>query len=102
MYSCHEAGQGGNAAEHLYEGQTGDPKVELEKLTNWESGLQTHEQDMEIGYEDKPSTLTYEGLERRFLDEIMKLSKELCDAEEQENARHREVSLYSETITILC
>ncbi|XP_052181660.1 uncharacterized protein LOC127794528 [Diospyros lotus] len=99
---CPDLGQGGNAAEHLYEGQRRDPKVELEKLTNWESGLQTHEQDMEIGYEDKPSTLTHEGLERRFLDEIMKLSKELCDAEEQENARHREISLYSETITILC
>ncbi|KAL7228365.1 hypothetical protein ACSBR2_007144 [Camellia fascicularis] len=52
------------------------PKVDSLKQPNMESGFQAHEQDMEIGYEDKPSTLTFEGLEQRFLDEIMKLAKE--------------------------
>ncbi|KAI8029451.1 hypothetical protein LOK49_LG01G00266 [Camellia lanceoleosa] len=69
-------GQGGNAARSLYEGQMPDPKVDSLKQPNMESGFQAHEQDMEIGYEDKPSTLTFEGLEQRFLDEIMKLAKE--------------------------
>ncbi|GMP22146.1 hypothetical protein CsSME_00000291 [Camellia sinensis var. sinensis] len=83
-------GQGGNAARSVYEGQMPDPKVDSLKQPNMESGFQAHEQDMEIGYEDKPSTLTFEGLEQRFLDEIMKLAKEQSDAEDAENAKHRE------------
>ncbi|KAL6989173.1 hypothetical protein U1Q18_014925 [Sarracenia purpurea var. burkii] len=83
-------GQGGNAAQSLYGEQMPNPKVELENQTYKESRLQAHEQDMEIGYEDKPSMLTFEGLEQRFLDEIVKLAKEHSDAEDAENARHRE------------
>lgn len=46
---------------------------------------------MEIGYEDKPQLLTFEGLERRFQDEIFNLIKEQADAEDAENTRHKEV-----------
>ncbi|XP_017984214.1 PREDICTED: uncharacterized protein LOC18586868 [Theobroma cacao] len=45
---------------------------------------------MEIGYEDNPSPLTFEGLERKFHDEIMQLVKEQSDAEDKEIARHKE------------
>ncbi|KAL6506503.1 hypothetical protein OROGR_024684 [Orobanche gracilis] len=54
-------------------------------------GAQSHEEDMDIGYEDNSRlTQTFEGLEQRFLDDIMKLSREQTDAEDAENARHRE------------
>lgn len=88
--SQNNEGQGGNPAQSPYGGQMPDPKMDLEKQTNKEHRLSAHEQDMEIGYEDKPSTLSFEGLEQRFLDEIMKLAKEQSDAEDAENARHRE------------
>ena len=52
---------------------------------------QSHEEDMDIGYEDNRMPPTLEGLEQRFVDDIMKLSKEQTDAEDAENARHREV-----------
>ena len=48
---------------------------------------------MEIGYDDKPTTLTFGGLEQRFLDEIMKLACEQHEAEKAENTRHKEVSI---------
>ncbi|MED6109737.1 hypothetical protein PIB30_036386 [Stylosanthes scabra] len=52
---------------------------------------QSHEQDMEIGYEKgTPPPPTYEGLEQRFIDEITKLARERSDAEDAEFARHNE------------
>ncbi|CAK9171114.1 unnamed protein product [Ilex paraguariensis] len=85
----HEAGQGG--IRSLYRGQTPDLKVQIEKQASKEPSLQSHEQDMEIGYEeDKPSSLTFEGLEQKFQDEILKLIKEHGDEEDAENTRHRE------------
>lgn len=45
---------------------------------------------MEIGYEDNPLLQTFEGLDKKFLNEIMKLVKEQTDAEDAENVRHRE------------
>lgn len=49
---------------------------------------------MEIGYEDNPLLQTFEGLDKKFLNEIMKLVKEQTDAEDAENVRHREVSIH--------
>ncbi|XP_019459496.1 PREDICTED: uncharacterized protein LOC109359331 [Lupinus angustifolius] len=51
---------------------------------------QSHEQDMEIGYEETPPTPTYEGLEQRFKDEIMKLAGEQSDAVNAEFIRYKE------------
>ncbi|XP_052186622.1 uncharacterized protein LOC127797617 [Diospyros lotus] len=73
-----------------YEGQRQDPKLALEKQGNNETRSHPLEEDMNIGYEDNPLSQTYEGLEQRFVDDIMKLSKEQADAEDAENARHRE------------
>ena len=69
-----------------------DRKVDLERQANNESRLHPHEQDMEIGYEHKPSQLSYEALEQKLQDELLKLVKEQNDAEDKENTRHREVS----------
>ncbi|KZV55256.1 hypothetical protein F511_06733 [Dorcoceras hygrometricum] len=52
--------------------------------------MQSHEEDMEIGYEDKPQLVTFEGLERRFHDDVFNLIKEQSDAEDAENIRHKE------------
>ncbi|KAF7146918.1 hypothetical protein RHSIM_Rhsim03G0094100 [Rhododendron simsii] len=90
MQRMQQNGQGGNPEQSPYGGQMADPKADSDKQTNKEPRPQAHEQDMEIGYEDKPSTPSFEGLEQRFLDEIMQLAKEQCDAEDAENARHRE------------
>ncbi|ESW16197.1 hypothetical protein PHAVU_007G136700 [Phaseolus vulgaris] len=51
---------------------------------------QPHEQDKEIGYEESTSPATYEGLEHKFIDEIMKLTRDRSDAEDAEFARHKE------------
>ena len=48
---------------------------------------------MEVGYEQDLLSQTLEGLEKKFLDDIMKLAKEQNDAEDAENIRHREVSI---------
>lgn len=48
---------------------------------------------MDVGYENKPLSQTFEGLEQKFLDDIMKLAKEQSDAEDAENARHKEVCM---------
>lgn len=54
---------------------------------------QAREEDMNVGYEGNHLSHTFEGLEQKFLDEVLKLAKEQSDAEDSENARHREVSL---------
>ncbi|XP_042512227.1 uncharacterized protein LOC122087231 [Macadamia integrifolia] len=84
-------GQGGDPSRSYYQGQRPDPKLGVEKQTIKDPRSQNHEQDMEIGYEDNNTfAQTFEGLEQKFLDEIMKLTKEQNDAEDAENARHRE------------
>ncbi|XP_059665857.1 uncharacterized protein LOC132311777 isoform X2 [Cornus florida] len=90
MSHMYNEGQRGNATRPFHQGQMLDAKVELEIQGNKEPRLQSHEQDMEIGYEDKPLPLTFENLEQKFQGEVMKLMKEQWDAEDAENARHRE------------
>ncbi|XP_071709483.1 uncharacterized protein [Rutidosis leptorrhynchoides] len=84
-------GQGADASRSYYQsqGQRSDPRSISEKQVN-DIRSQPREADMEIGYDDNVAAQTYEGLEQRFYDEILKLSKELNDAEDAENARHRE------------
>lgn len=91
MVAC-VIGQGGDAPRSYYQGQRSDRRMALQKQGNNDPRCQPHEEDMDIGYEDKPMLQNFEGLEQRFLDDIMKLAKEQTDAEDAENARHREVS----------
>lgn len=83
-------GQGGDTSRSYFQGQRQDSKMALERQGNNDPRSQPREEDMDIGYEDNPSSRTFEGLEQRFLDDVMKLSKEQTDAEDAENARHRE------------
>lgn len=83
-------GQGGDAPRPYYQGQRPDFKMASEKQGNSDPRSLPPEEDMDIGYEDKHLSQTFEGLEKRFLDDLMKLSKEQSDAEDAENARHRE------------
>eukprot|EP00250_Pteridium_aquilinum_P020623 c24889_g2_i2 orf=528-1979(-) len=46
--------------------------------------------ERELGYDQQSSGQTLEGLEHSFVQETMQLTKELNDAEDKENARHRE------------
>lgn len=52
--------------------------------------------DLEIGYDDNNLPLTFDGLEQKFLQDFLKLSKEQQAAEDTENARHREVCTVSD------
>lgn len=88
------AGQGGDTSRSYFQGQRPDPKLAMEKQNNNDSRSQSHNEDMDLGYEDKPSSQTFEELEQKFLDDIRKLTKEQNDAEDAEIARHKEVSLY--------
>jgi len=83
-------GQGGDAPRPYYQGQRPDFKMASEKQGNNDPRSLPPEEDMDIGYEDKHLSQTFEGLEKRFLDDLTKLSKEQSDAEDAENARHRE------------
>ncbi|KAJ4849637.1 hypothetical protein Tsubulata_017747 [Turnera subulata] len=84
------ASQGGNGTRSYYHGQTPDPKLGTENQVNNEARAQPHEQDMEVGYEDNLLPLSFEGLERKFHDDVMRLAKEHNEAEDAENVRHRD------------
>ncbi|KAK6119834.1 hypothetical protein DH2020_046429 [Rehmannia glutinosa] len=83
-------GKGREAPRSYYQNQRMDSRMPLERQGGGDPRSQSHEEDMDIGYEDNRVMQTFEGLEQRFLDDIMKLSKEQTDAEDAENARHRE------------
>ncbi|BFG34951.1 hypothetical protein CerSpe_212250 [Prunus speciosa] len=83
-------GQGGDTSRSYFQGQRPDPKLAMEKQNNNDSRSQSHNEDMDLGYEDKPSSQTFEELEQKFLDDIRKLTREQNDAEDAENARHKE------------
>ncbi|CAN4120159.1 unnamed protein product [Withania somnifera] len=83
-------GQGSEASRPYYQGQRTDPRLALENQGGKDPRAQPREEDMDIGYEDKPVQHPLEGLDQKFLDDIMKLTKEQNDAEDAENSRHRE------------
>ncbi|KAF9595470.1 hypothetical protein IFM89_000388 [Coptis chinensis] len=81
-------------------------KMGLDKHGNKDPRAQPHEQDMEVGYEDNASQQSFESLTQKFHDEIIKLTKEQHEAEDVENARHRqklgEINVqYQEKLTAL-
>lgn len=89
-HSC-TVGQGGDTTRSYFQGQRPDTKMSLEKQSNSDTRSQRNE-DMDIGYEENPAVQTFQSLEEKVHDDIMKLIKEQNDAEDAENARHREVS----------
>ncbi|KAK7272267.1 hypothetical protein RJT34_28757 [Clitoria ternatea] len=83
-------GQGGDASRSYFQGQRPDSKSALQNQSSNDGRSQPHEENMDVGYEGNNLSQTFEGLEQKFLDEIIKLAKEQNDAEDSENARHRE------------
>ncbi|XP_021628623.1 uncharacterized protein LOC110626817 isoform X3 [Manihot esculenta] len=67
-----------------------EPKLALEKQGINDPRFGPCEEDMQVGLKEKPLLQTFEGIEQKFLDDITKLAKEQNDAEDAENARHRE------------
>ncbi|GKC81748.1 hypothetical protein Tco_1137465 [Tanacetum coccineum] len=66
-----------------------------ESQENMDSRLQSFEQIMEIGHKERgPSELTFEQLEHKFQDEIKRLITRHSHIEDEEIARHKEVSDY--------
>lgn len=94
-------GQGNEASRSYYQGQRPDPRMAMEKQGSYDARSQPRADEMER-YEENPLRHTLEGLEQKFLNDIMKLSKEQNDAEDAEIARHREVSSTAVRLTTLC
>lgn len=63
-----------------YQSQRLDSRLPLEKRGGGDPRSLPHQEDMDTGYEDNNMVQTFEGLEQRFLDDVMKLSKEQTDA----------------------
>lgn len=91
MLTVSDAGQGSAGAQSFYDGQRSDAKVGLEKQTTKETREHARTDRTDTRYEEYNLPRTFEGLEQSFHEDIMMLSKELHDAEDAENSRHREV-----------
>ncbi|XP_050235100.1 uncharacterized protein LOC126683294 [Mercurialis annua] len=85
-------GQGVDATRSYFQrkGPGQDAKLALEKQGTNDPRFGPREDNMQIGFEDKPLVQNFEGIEHKFLDDIMKLAKDQNDAEDAENVRHRE------------
>ncbi|KAL5209042.1 hypothetical protein ABZP36_004665 [Zizania latifolia] len=87
---AYNEGQSAQGAKSFYDGQISDLKAGLEKKPSKESRDQPRNDRFEARHVDYNLPRTFEGLEQNFREDIMILSKELRDAEDAENARHRE------------
>lgn len=88
--TMYKEGQASDASRSSYQGQGPDLKLGLEAQGSKDTRAQAQQEDMEIGYEDNPLPQTFEALEQKFIQDIMKLTKEQYGAEDTENARHKE------------
>lgn len=78
------------ASSPFYQSQIPDPKAQHEKVSIKDVKGSEHEQEVDAGFQDPSIPPTLELLEQRFMDEIMKLTKDQIDAEDEENRRHQE------------
>nr|CAB3496354.1 unnamed protein product [Digitaria exilis] len=90
MLTVGDAGHGAAGAQSFYDGKRSEAKVGLEKQSSKETRDQPRTDRTETRYEDYNIPQTFEGLEKSFHEDIVMLSKELQDAEDAENSRHRE------------
>lgn len=84
------SGQGGDAPRSYFQDLRPDLKLAMQSQSQ-NARSETHKEDKDVVYEVNNLSQTFEGLEQKFRDDIMKLAKEQNDAEDAENARHREV-----------
>ncbi|KAI4386152.1 hypothetical protein MLD38_004111 [Melastoma candidum] len=83
-------GQGVDASRSYYQGQRQDSRMHLDRHGSSDNKPPRNNTDMDVEYDKSPFPPTFESLEQKFLDDIGKLAKELNDAEDAENTRHRE------------
>lgn len=86
-----DVGQSAEDKRSFYDGQQSDLKVGLEKQPRKELRDQPRTDKIEARHDDYNLHRTFESLEQSFREDIVVLSKELNDAEDAENTRHREV-----------
>lgn len=86
----YKEGQRSDASRSTFHGQRPDSKMALEKQLGSDSRSQPRQDDVEAGFDDINHPPTFEVIEEKFLLDIMKLTKEQHEAEDKENARHRE------------
>ena len=87
---AYNEGQSAEGKRSFYDGQQSDMKVGLEKQPRKESRDQPRTDKIEARHDDYNLPRTFESLEKSFREDIVVLSKELNDAEDAENTRHRE------------
>ncbi|CAN1247627.1 hypothetical protein LINPERPRIM_LOCUS6412 [Linum perenne] len=83
-------GQVVDASRAYFQGKRPDSQMVLEQQGNIDPRSRSREEDGQSSYEEKSHLQGFEGLEQKFIDDIMKLAKEQSDAEDSEIARHRE------------
>lgn len=85
------SGQGSEASRSYYQGQRPELRMAVEKQCSYGEHSQPRGgENMRFG--ENPPPHTFEGVEQKFLDDIMKLSDEQNNAEDAEYSRHWEVS----------
>lgn len=88
-----DLGQGSDVLSTLYEAQMSDSKLGREMQINRDPRAHARQDELVATFDDGTLPQTFEGLEKKFLNDIMNLAKEQQEAEDRENARHREVNL---------
>lgn len=81
--------QNGSFAMAPY-GLKGGPQYDERSISKGVIKEEDHGRDAEAGFDQQAMTQTLESLEQKFVQETMQLTKDLNDAEDKENARHRQ------------
>ncbi|XP_042376772.1 uncharacterized protein LOC121970251 [Zingiber officinale] len=85
----YKEGQVTDISHTLFEEQVSDSKLGMEMLASKDPRAQARQDELETRF-DSNFPQTFEGLEQKFFNDIISLSKEQQQAEDRENARHRE------------
>ncbi|MCO5572103.1 hypothetical protein L7F22_025854 [Adiantum nelumboides] len=71
-------------------GLKGGPQYDERSLSKGVSKEDDHGRDGDASFDQQGMPMTLEALEQKFVQETMQLTKDLNDAEDKENARHRQ------------
>ncbi|WOK97853.1 hypothetical protein Cni_G06561 [Canna indica] len=86
----YKEGHGNDISRTLYEGQMSDSKLGMEMQGTKDPRAHARQDELEGRFDDSTFPQTFEGLEQNFFNDLMNLTKEQHEAEDRENARHRE------------
>lgn len=85
-----ETGSQNGAYAMAQYGLKGGPQYDERSLSKGVSKEDDHGRDGDAGYDQQGMPQTLDALEQKFVQETMQLTKDLNDAEDKENARHRQ------------